>query len=113
MLRRPPRSTRTYTLCPYTTLFRSFRRQAPARAGQTGTTLLFHQHHAVATIDTSAAVLLRHRDTQKAEFAGTQPRRAIDELLFLPALVLRHTFVFEKAAQAGAEILVQIGRAHV
>src|SRR3546814_2919660 len=25
MLRRPPRSTRTYTLCPYTTLFRSFR----------------------------------------------------------------------------------------
>src|SRR3546814_10464496 len=23
MLRRPPRSTRTYTLCPYTTLFRS------------------------------------------------------------------------------------------
>src|SRR3546814_4112310 len=83
--------------------------QAPARAGQTGTTLLFHQHHAVATIDTSAAVLLRHRDTQKAEFAGTQPRRAIDELLFLPALVLRHTFVFEKAAQAGAEILV-LGR---
>src|SRR3546814_7227462 len=79
------------------------RMQAPARAGQTGTTLLFHQHHAVATIDTSAAVLLRHRDTQKAEFAGTQPRRAIDELLFLPALVLRHTFVFEK----------EIGRAHV
>src|SRR3546814_10793968 len=25
MIRRPPRSTRTYTLCPYTTLFRSFR----------------------------------------------------------------------------------------
>src|SRR3546814_2416615 len=25
MLRRPPRSTRTYTLCPYTTLFRSDR----------------------------------------------------------------------------------------
>src|SRR3546814_18804012 len=23
MIRRPPRSTRTYTLCPYTTLFRS------------------------------------------------------------------------------------------
>src|SRR3546814_2738509 len=25
MIQRPPRSTRTYTLCPYTTLFRSFR----------------------------------------------------------------------------------------
>src|SRR3546814_18204364 len=29
MIRRPPRSTRTDTLCPYTTLFRSFRRKAP------------------------------------------------------------------------------------
>src|SRR3546814_13451734 len=28
MLRRPPRSTRTYTLFPYTTLFRSGRSQA-------------------------------------------------------------------------------------
>src|SRR3546814_6720000 len=27
MLRRPPRSTRTYTLCPYPTLFRSMRAQ--------------------------------------------------------------------------------------
>src|SRR3546814_9453226 len=31
MIRRPPRSTRTDTLFPYTTLFRSLRR-APARA---------------------------------------------------------------------------------
>src|SRR3546814_4985558 len=28
MIRRPPRSTRTDTLCPYTTLFRSSQRQA-------------------------------------------------------------------------------------
>src|SRR3546814_10455569 len=28
MIRRPPRSTRTYTLCPYTTLFRSARNAA-------------------------------------------------------------------------------------
>src|SRR3546814_12072705 len=27
MIRRPPRSTRTYTLCPYTTLFRSASRR--------------------------------------------------------------------------------------
>src|SRR3546814_1609338 len=31
MIRRPPRSTRTDTLFPYTTLFRSARRQAPGR----------------------------------------------------------------------------------
>src|SRR3546814_6224493 len=31
MIRRPPRSTRTDTLCPYTTLFRSSRRPARPR----------------------------------------------------------------------------------
>src|SRR3546814_7945176 len=30
MIRRPPRSTRTYTLFPYTTLFRSYAGKAPA-----------------------------------------------------------------------------------
>src|SRR3546814_12888557 len=38
MIRRPPRSTRTDTLCPYTTLFRSLDRAdlpgAPDRVGQ-------------------------------------------------------------------------------
>src|SRR3546814_20121348 len=33
MIRRPPRSTRTDTLFPYTTLFRSTRRPGPAIAG--------------------------------------------------------------------------------
>src|SRR3546814_7881410 len=32
MIRRPPRSTRTYTLCPYTTLFRSRLRPRPRQA---------------------------------------------------------------------------------
>src|SRR3546814_15707033 len=32
MIRRPPRSTRTYTLFPYTTLFRSPQRSRPARS---------------------------------------------------------------------------------
>src|SRR3546814_1741160 len=41
MIRRPPRSTRTYTLFPYTTLFRSFRnapflRQSREFGGQDG-----------------------------------------------------------------------------
>src|SRR3546814_6615834 len=33
MIRRPPRSTRTDTLFPYTTLFRSHARRAPAHPG--------------------------------------------------------------------------------
>src|SRR3546814_15662053 len=33
MIRRPPRSTRTDTLFPYTTLFRSYSWAAPARSG--------------------------------------------------------------------------------
>src|SRR3546814_3067093 len=34
MIRRPPRSTRTDTLFPYTTLFRSIRQRAAARAAR-------------------------------------------------------------------------------
>src|SRR3546814_3944836 len=36
MLRRPPRSTRTYTLLPYTTLFRSGAWKGAHRAGKNG-----------------------------------------------------------------------------
>src|SRR3546814_12130545 len=36
MIRRPPRSTRTYTLLPYTTLFRSDRRDAVRPPGGSG-----------------------------------------------------------------------------
>src|SRR3546814_6079407 len=36
MIRRPPRSTRTDTLFPYTTLFRSHRRAAGARLADPG-----------------------------------------------------------------------------
>src|SRR3546814_9196564 len=38
MIRRPPRSTRTDTLFPYTTLFRSILKARPAALGQTETT---------------------------------------------------------------------------
>src|SRR3546814_10318276 len=36
MIRRPPRSTRTYTLCPYTTLFRSVLGDRTARGAERG-----------------------------------------------------------------------------
>src|SRR3546814_11626439 len=37
MIRRPPRSTRTYTLCPYTTLFRSRQERLPQVLVRAGT----------------------------------------------------------------------------
>src|SRR3546814_19253738 len=39
MIRRPPRSTLTYTLCPYTTLFRSSKGLCPTRVSR-----FPHQH---------------------------------------------------------------------
>src|SRR3546814_5949060 len=39
MIRRPPKSTRTDTLFPYTTLFRSCRRRAGRRHGREGRTV--------------------------------------------------------------------------
>src|SRR3546814_16317284 len=44
MIRRPPRSTRTDTLVPYTTLFRSQHRSAPAK-------IFFHLHGFILTLD--------------------------------------------------------------
>src|SRR3546814_13229971 len=40
MIRRPPRSTRTDTLCPYTTLFRSVRRRPRVALISTGDELV-------------------------------------------------------------------------
>src|SRR3546814_3271435 len=45
MIRRPPRSTRTDTLFPYTTLFRSRRRPVAAQGTRTGRSLHRWQAH--------------------------------------------------------------------
>src|SRR3546814_2508613 len=49
MIRRPPRSTRTDTLFPYTTLFRSIVRPGPMKAP--GLQYLAHEHQAGAVPD--------------------------------------------------------------
>src|SRR3546814_17858437 len=49
MIRRPPRSTRTDTLFPYTTLFRSIVRPGPMKAS--GLQYLAHEHQAGAVPD--------------------------------------------------------------
>src|SRR3546814_4500684 len=54
MIRRPPRSTRTDTLFPYTTLFRSLL-QASSRAGLYAYTGFgWHPHHKVASSGSDA-----------------------------------------------------------
>src|SRR3546814_2004926 len=48
MIRRPPRSTRTYPLFPYTTLFRSDKNTKVITQGMTGATGTFHTEQALA-----------------------------------------------------------------
>src|SRR3546814_4166160 len=61
MIRRPPRSTRTYTLFPYTTLFRSRRKGAHRRALVRAGALQFDHHLAVLDDE---AMLARKRPRQ-------------------------------------------------
>src|SRR3546814_13236400 len=90
-IRRPPRSTRTDTLFPYTTLFRSKLPIREARPAAPGTGL-------AATDDPPRA----------------QPAVAGD--LDLPAGVARRLLALGRAAGAGGRLAgagAQIGRAHV
>src|SRR3546814_2942704 len=64
MIRRPPRSTRTDTLFPYTTLFRSKSEEIP-QDGHRSAAQPQHQRNAVA-----------HRDDQRRDAA--RARRAAD-----------------------------------
>src|SRR3546814_1921528 len=80
MIRRPPRPTRTDTLFPYTTLFRSAGRRATTRGTSPPTS-------STATARASSAVL-----------AGVQAKvREVD------MLVLRRGPAFAAAAEEGAE----------
>src|SRR3546814_4337374 len=54
MIRRPPRSTRTDTLFPYTTLFRSRRREIDRAVGEFAVILVRRQFdHQVGFVDTA------------------------------------------------------------
>src|SRR3546814_8262189 len=70
MLRRPPRSTRTDTLFPYTPLFRSQRRCLDAGAGPVATV------HACAATLSARDQIPGHRDIAVAHTKRGQPRSA-------------------------------------
>src|SRR3546814_3332153 len=73
MIRRPPRSTRTDTLFPYTTLFRSPRRLLPVDRAAVHAGAEFDQRVEIAAV---AAVHLREQPLQRmaAEDLGATPQ---------------------------------------
>src|SRR3546814_1756578 len=105
MLRRPPRSTRTVTLFPYTTLFRSLRQRRPFARGEDA-------GHDIERDDAFGGVILAidgEGDTQLSE--GRFGR-------FLSSIQLGGRRVPYPVAQRGkfgpgGVPVVEIGRAHV
>src|SRR3546814_2401092 len=96
MIRRPPRSTRTDTLFPYTTLFRSRGRQLEADAQRRGESQDARRpfHHRELRIERAAPRLRqrRHlRDGGGAEAAGIPAARDLRELLRRPRRSEEHT----------------------
>src|SRR3546814_8857632 len=74
MIRRPPRSTRTYTLFPYTTLFRSYLLDLPQRAvPHPSPALVFQEHDAVAGREVPRAALGRHAHVRPQLAGVAQP----------------------------------------
>src|SRR3546814_13102205 len=103
MIRRPPRLTRTYTLVPYTTLFRSGDPGSPGGAGGIFLRIVTHHHDAL--------------DTLGSDLAGDHRRveRAVDRL---PAghgdgVVVEDLVGDVHAGADGGADCQEIGRAHV
>src|SRR3546814_3105978 len=77
MIRRPPRSTRTYTLLPYTTLFRSQQMLAQAAAyGPTDLQVLFRSaaDQKIVAIDRHDIELIRAAMQRGSSMGGGQPK---------------------------------------
>src|SRR3546814_9151587 len=96
MIRRPPRSTRTDTLFPNTTLFRS--RQADARAACP--TVIAHEIALLAKIGEQPQV--ERRERSEAKLLRRARRPGIDRRRALPVGVESH-----------AQPVVRIARAHL
>src|SRR3546814_9173817 len=127
MIRRPPRSTRTVTLVPYTTLFRSVRRfagkhhgrrRALAQRAVDGEPAAMQAHQAARDGETEtgalAAVVLRAglvEGLAEARQIGRRDARAVigdgDADLAVAGIAAHHD------AALGRGELDQIGRAHV
>src|SRR3546814_19706947 len=75
MIRRPPRSTRTDTLFPYTTLFRSGRGAGQGAAAAFATPKLFQADAVAATGLVDRPVARSHRGPHGLRFPARHPAR--------------------------------------
>src|SRR3546814_4134459 len=112
MIRLPPRSTRTDTLFPYTTLFRSWVRHPPQRSKTPGIGPMATQYSEISAAEMRAAMIdsqLRTSDvTDPAVIAAmaAEPREA-----HVPAALAGVAYM-DRAVDLGGGRW-QIGRAHV
>src|SRR3546814_3570010 len=112
MIRRPPRSTRTDTLFPYTTLFRS-RLARTGRAGDQDQALRLvdqlledprrgqvlereHLGRNRAEHRTRAAVLVERVDAEARQAGDLEREVDLEELLVVAALLVRHDVVHQR-----------------
>src|SRR3546814_20985441 len=102
MIRRPPRPTRTDTLFPYTTLFRS---QVMSGIGQQGHRI---GENAVSSLDRHEGDIQRDADGEGAAETGRRMRMAGMAM----AMPVRSMSMYSMIMRF-VVVLVEIGRAHV
>src|SRR3546814_15611294 len=78
MVRRPPRSTRTYTLFPYTTLFRSVGQPRPGRVDDDGVVQPTDPGQVVRDQVAAAAHVVHHQRGGGGGVVGRLPGRVVD-----------------------------------
>src|SRR3546814_16221299 len=112
MIRRPPKSTLTDTLCPYTTLFRSDQ-------GQEGIELAFDEWlrgkpGAEKVIRDRRGRIVENVDLVRAAEPGKDLTLSIDRRIqYLTYRELKRALLESGADSASAVVLDEIGRAHV
>src|SRR3546814_10218692 len=82
MIRRPPRSTRTDTLFPYTTLFRSSRatERARLRASRAAGSVSWYGRTSYALLTLLSGPMTRHRDVPETAGEGARSEEHTSEL---------------------------------
>src|SRR3546814_18530926 len=104
MSRRPPRPTRTYTLFPYPTLFRS-RDFAPERTQGVNVYDAVVEHVETLLKDGRKVVLASYSKGSRDRFAGLLRDHKLGRLVM--------TDTWQEALGAATGTVAQIGRAHV
>src|SRR3546814_6276354 len=120
MIRRPPRSTRTDTLFPYTTLFRSLRLDGDAAAMQLDQLAADAEAEAAALAAPDAGIGLPERLEQSRQVVGGNAKAGIADLQQDAAVGAGRAADGDMAARRRALHRIgtqvdqdQIGRAHV